>query len=474
MTLPTQQYANLADHSYGRDLQGNDVDLQSLVGKSTEIEGVKYKVLAHVDALSGYQGTIYQCVDTGDIVVAHRGTEFDRQPLRDGLLADGGMVLGRVNTQAHDAIDLTRKALQIAEDQARRDGALPPEVTVTGHSLGGTLAQITAHHFDLRGETFNAYGAASLGYRIPEGGDRVLNHVMAADVVSAASPHYGRVRIYAAPGEIAQLRLCGYQNAWLADALTVDHPLLASVNTSHMMHNFLNVDDDNRADVSNLRDASALARAEGNAGMIDGYRSDVAALRAAASLGGDVLDVLRVGPVMAPQRAVERLREAALPDLPPGEPARRESRARDEAASWRSPANTAVPRDMRDGRHPANEKYRQAYAGVVRIDHALGREPDRSSERLAATLAAAGARMPAISHVVLSRDGRRAFAADTPDMASEWQQRVHVDVASAVQRPVEASTRDWQAATQQQLASRQREQQMQEQDQPVMRGPVMA
>ena len=35
-------------------------------------------------------------------------------------------------------------------------------VTVTGHSLGGTLTEITAHHFDLRGETFDSFGAASL------------------------------------------------------------------------------------------------------------------------------------------------------------------------------------------------------------------------------------------------------------------------------------------------------------------------
>ena len=32
MTLGSQQYANLADHSYGRDQQDNNVDLQSLVG----------------------------------------------------------------------------------------------------------------------------------------------------------------------------------------------------------------------------------------------------------------------------------------------------------------------------------------------------------------------------------------------------------------------------------------------------------
>src|SRR3546814_9085676 len=110
----------------------------------------------------------------------------------------------------------------------------------------------------------------------------------------------------------------------------------------------------------------------------------------------------------------------------------------------------AAPRDdMRDDRHPAHDKYRQAYAGVEKIDRALGRESDGNSERLAAALAAAGARMPAISHVVLSRDGTRAFAVDTPDIASEWQQRVHVEVAGAVHRPVAASTQEWQAASRQ-------------------------
>src|SRR3546814_15396325 len=117
-------------------------------------------------------------------------------------------------------------------------GGSPPEVTVTGHSLGGTLAQITAQHFDLRGETFNAYGAASLGYRIPEGGDRVLNHVMAADVVSAASPHYGQVRVYAKPREIAQPQLSGYSNPRLLAPLTVDRPLLPPLNGPHPLHNF--------------------------------------------------------------------------------------------------------------------------------------------------------------------------------------------------------------------------------------------
>src|SRR3546814_8881207 len=77
--------------------------------------------------------------------------------------------------------------------------------------------------------------------------------------------------------------------------------------------------------------------------------------------------------------------------------------------------------------------------------------------------------MPAISHVGLSRDGTRAFAVDTPDIASEWQQRVHVEVAGAVQRPVEASTQEWQAASRQ-VEQQREQQQMQQQAGPALRG----
>src|SRR3546814_5500233 len=125
-----------------------------------------------------------------------------------------------------------------------------------------------------------------------------------------------------------------------------------------------------------LRDPSARARARHNGRMIADYRGDGGALRAAASLGGAAVDVLG-----HPQRAVERMREAILPDLPAGEPTRRDSHVRGEALPRRNSANMAAPRDdMRDDRHPAHDKYRQAYAGVEKIDRALGRESDGNSE----------------------------------------------------------------------------------------------
>ncbi|WP_428995201.1 lipase family protein, partial [Lysobacter enzymogenes] len=114
--------------------------------------------------------------------------EFKEEFIDDVLRADGGMVATRTNQQAKDALALTERAMNLARAQGT-------EVTVTGHSLGGCLAQIAAAKYGLHGETFNAYGAASLDQRIPEGGRDVVNHVMAADFVSSASHHYGEVKV---------------------------------------------------------------------------------------------------------------------------------------------------------------------------------------------------------------------------------------------------------------------------------------
>lgn len=207
MTITSRDYAALSEDSYRHP--------QSNPNSTVTIEGVNYRVLANSDRPSGYQGTIYQRVDTHEIVVAHRGTEPGRgtgELFRDAVRTDGGMVINGVNNQTQDAMDLTRRAVEIARAEAERTGRPAPEVTVTGHSLGGTLAQITAHEFGLRGETFNAYGAAGLRQGVPAGGNDVINHVRATDVVSAASPHYGQTRVYATPDDIEALRDGGYRN----------------------------------------------------------------------------------------------------------------------------------------------------------------------------------------------------------------------------------------------------------------------
>lgn len=312
MNVPSQEFAGLANDAYAdRRVGVRSVDEQEWF----IVEGVVYEIREHVNnPRTGYQGTVYQRLDGGDIVVAHRGTE---QVWKDGVVADGAMVANRANPQADDAIQLTRRAIAYAQQNARSTGAREPEVSVTGHSLGGTLAQVSAHHFDLRGETFNAYGAASLDRRIPEGGSRVVNHVMAADAVSAASPHYGTVRVYATPTEIRVLNQSGYHDNRLRDAVTPDLPLVAAGRSlgSHAMHNFLPLDGQGRPDRSVLQDPAASARASEHQRMIENYRGDMEDLRRATTVG------LRGAPGLV-RDGIDYFRGP----LPAGEPAAREER----------------------------------------------------------------------------------------------------------------------------------------------------
>lgn len=410
MTISSREYAGLSEDAYkdrevGHRKPGAEEEVQ--------INGVKYAVLEHVNnRLNGYQGTVYQRRDTGEIVVAHRGTE---EIVRDGVITDGAMVVSRANPQALDAIALTRRTVEYAATLGKRDGHAP-EVTVTGHSLGGALVQVTAHHFDLRGETFNAYGATSLGYRIPEGGDRVLNHVMATDPVSAASPHYGQVRVYATSEEIRTLGAAGFSNSRL-NGLIPDSPVVAAAASlgSHKLGNFL-------GESSVLQDPQARALAERNHRMIDEYRDDLREIRRSATIIGR-------GPVGNAIDAIDELRGP----LEPGEPARGEAgeRQRSGAASTR----------IDQAGHAGYPLFLDARRGVHAQDARVGRTSDPFSDQLAGSLAAemhaAGGRR--IDAVAMSQDASRTFAVQgrVDDPA---QLRVGVDTMVAMNTSLERSS----------------------------------
>jgi hypothetical protein len=429
MTIPSQDYAALSDDAYKDRAVGRRAPGQQ---EAVTLNGHQYKVLEHVNnTRNGYQGTVYQRVDTKEIVVSHRGTE---QILLDAVLTDGSMVTGRTNLQAKDAIALTERALEYSRLQGADEGRTPP-VTVTGHSLGGTLAQISAHHFDLKGETFNAFGAASLNYRIPEGGNRMINHVMAADPVSAASPHYGQVRIYASPQEIKTLEASGFSNSRY-NALIPDRPVIAAAASlgSHKLGNFLDSG-------SVLGSEQARTLANTNARMIDEYRDDIGERRAATTVisrgtvGGavDLIDTLR-GP------------------LPAGEPARREAEKHQ---------NSHTSLRMDDARHPGHPLFNDAQRGVYAQDTRVGRTPDQSSDQLAGSLAAqmhaAGGKR--IDHVLTINDASITFAVQG-NQNDPAHLRVTVDTLLAMNTPLEQSSRkvEEQVSSQRQEQERSQEQ----------------
>lgn len=430
MTIPSQDYAILSNDSY-QDRRVGRRDENS----GEQVAGTRYEVVDHVNNKNtGYQGTIYRNMDTRELVVAHRGTEFEGEFYRDLVRADGSMVVNRTNPQAADAIDLTRRAMQYAQAEGERSGHAP-QVTVTGHSLGGALAQVSAHHFDLKGETFNAYGAASLGYRIPEGGNAMVNHVMGADFVSAASGHYGQVKVYTNQAEIDRLGQGGFSNSRF-NGLMPDAPLVTAGRSisSHMMHNFLDVDANGRPDRSVLGDPQAQKLATDNARMIDEYRDDIRGLRAGVT-------VLSRGPIGLAKDAYDGIRGP----LPAGEPARIEERERRERS------HSSIGPLMNDSRHEGNRLYQDAERGVFAQDARVGREPTVESRQLAGVLAermhGIGAR--SIDDVVMSRDGSTTFAVQGRN-EDPSHLRVGVETQVAMRTPLEESTRRLEGHTSQQ------------------------
>ena len=489
MPLTSQQYADLADFSYRNDYPVGV--RQPNKEERVPIGGVDYRILEHVDnPRNGYQGFMLQRVDTGQIVVAHRGTE---QIVRDGVVVDGAMVLSRTNLQANDAIALTQRAVNRSEEEGRVEGRAP-EVTVTGHSLGGTLAQITAHHHNLRGETFNAYGAASLDRRIPEGRETVVNHVLAADTVSAASPHFGQVRVYAKPSEIAVLQQSGYENN-RSVLLDQRSPLLAVARTfgSHSMHNFTNVDGDGRPDRSILADPRAQQLAAQFDPMIDKYRNDVGLLRAGITTAAR-------GPLGTIDDAIDRIRGP----LDPGEPARREQRPAPTPVPQQPKPSTPqaydsplfgpgalqdfreyVPKpqegpqaplraqSLNDSTHPDAPMYQSILRHVQAEDRKRGREPDDASERLAAglTVDAKARGLQSVGFFQMSSDGTRAYMADTTDPSAPWAKTAAGDIATAVRQDLQASSDKMAEINQKQVQTLPQQQSSPTQDDPGPKGP---
>ena len=189
----TQQYAYLSERVYDEP-NVNAVYTQNKPRYDAP-DGHHYEILERAsNPRTGYQGTIYQDMNSGEIIVAHRGTEHPKQDLRD-TLTDLSMVRSRTNAQEADAMRLVQHAINHVQqyNQTHSEQLLKP--TITGHSLGGTLAQITAYRSGLYGEAFNPYGAAAVHPEMPAGGLRFKSHIMAGDAVSAGAHHYGSVEI---------------------------------------------------------------------------------------------------------------------------------------------------------------------------------------------------------------------------------------------------------------------------------------
>lgn len=105
--------------------------------------------VSEFDKKSGFHGEAFY--KNGKVVIAMRGTELNDV---GDILADGNMYIGKnLPNQYVDAQKFYEKVKKDFPNQ---------EIVFTGHSLGGSLAQLMSNKTGHETVTFNAYGVADL------------------------------------------------------------------------------------------------------------------------------------------------------------------------------------------------------------------------------------------------------------------------------------------------------------------------
>ncbi|WP_448100790.1 XVIPCD domain-containing protein [Luteibacter jiangsuensis] len=469
MTLSSTDYALLAQDSYQDPVLNKPKLLGDFAYEAIDVAN---------NSRTGFQATAYRRMDTGEIVIAYRGTEFDREPIHDGGV-DAGMVLTGLNAQTADSVAFTERVLE----RAKLDADLhhrPLQVTVTGHSLGGTLAEINSTKFGLKGETFNAYGAAGLLQGVPAGGNQIIDHVRAGDLVSAASAHFGEVRIYASQQDIDTLSKAGYRDD--SGILSPRNPIKATDFDAHAIDNFV---PDSKLLGQSIISPENQARYRAHEGMVDRYRSDVMSVRKGLSASWEIPKEIAEGAHALGRQVADDLATArhaighAAHEV--ADAAKRAGReiANDvseaghafgskAAGAWNTlthpgswfDGDKPAPR-LDDKAHPDHALFQQARDGVRELDKQHGRPSDERSDRLAAALTVAARQndLRSIDHVTLNGDATRAYAMQG-EAQSAFKRVAEVDTMQAMATPVEQSSQAWQQATQHsQLQAENRQQQ---------------
>lgn len=172
---------------------------------------------------NGYYGVAFVNDETGEIVVANRGS----RPSMAGLQEDWLSTDAQIALQGAAGIP---PAFGDAQEFAQQVGEIYPEspITFAGHSLGGGHAQVQAA--GMPGTEAVTFAAPGVAFAVEEdarqlAADRITNYVLPGDPVTRSGQHVGEVISLHTPGSTLKTA------ASLALGMVVGGPLgiLASV-----------------------------------------------------------------------------------------------------------------------------------------------------------------------------------------------------------------------------------------------------
>ena len=110
--------------------------------------------LTSFSANNGFQATVYK--NGNDIAISYRGTEitkFENNEYKKDIQNDKQMFFGKLPEQYQNANEVYQQI---------RHAYPNANITVTGHSLGGSLAQLVSAENGCQAVTFNAYGTGEI------------------------------------------------------------------------------------------------------------------------------------------------------------------------------------------------------------------------------------------------------------------------------------------------------------------------
>ncbi|MDY4282260.1 hypothetical protein [Xanthomonas sp. LF06-19] len=287
MKVIDQALADASNDSYANRSQRDVGDNNRYVS----LDGQGYKIFGYAsDPATGFHATAYQSVASPhNVIVAYRGTDpglFSGKSVSEkadhalttlqDIAVDAKMVRDTVNAQRSAADAFTAQMIAKAAAQ----GIPKTQIFAAGHSLGGALAELQAAKYGLRGATYNGFGAADMIDGPPQPGFQLTNYRMAGDVVSAASPHVGKVVSLASEEDIQSLRAGRYLDAPPGSA--PPNALIAMRLSDHGgQQHFSSDSPDNILQPQRFQEATQ--RYAANKDAIDRFGSDVSFARAELS-----------------------------------------------------------------------------------------------------------------------------------------------------------------------------------------------